>query len=391
MSPQGEGGRIAQFHPLNSVMCPKQRHKPNLGNVVNHDTTESDQVSSFKPLRTWPLILLLLGMTVSKLLPILTQDDSDETMIASVFGPLIFAFLIVVWWMTFSRAKLLERIVGLLGIALAFALAWFTANKTMHGPAFVVLGGPLGAAAFGIAALLLSRTLSMKRTFVAVIAAVLGFGVLILFRSDGMWGDGHMGLSWRWKKSAEEKLLADSASEKVAESGKYSDERLEQWLSNPEWPQFRGPGNTGIQSGLAFSSDWSSEPKLLWKVPVGPGWSSFAVAGNLLFTQEQLGEKETVSCFAADTGEKIWKHQITERFFDPLGGPGPRATPTLANGMLFAQSASGTIQRLDPKTGKLVWSKDIKELGSCELPYWGFASSPLAVGELVPREGVLAA
>lgn len=338
--------------------------------------------ASFKPLRIWPVVLLLLGMGVTKLLPILTQNDSEEFMLISVFMPMLFGALIVICWVAFSRARWFERLIGFLGFGLAIAIAWLASDKTMHGPAFVVLG-PLGAAGFGIAALLFSRTLSAKRTFVAVATAILGFGVLTLFRSDGMWGDGSMGLSWRWEKSPEEILVANLESNPNIDRKKYSDDQLEQWLRTPEWSQFRGPGNTGRQTGVSFSSDWSTGPKLLWKVPVGPGWSSFAVAGNLLFTQEQLGDNETVSCFAADTGETIWKQQITERFFDPLGGPGPRATPTLSNGMLFAQSATGLVQRLDPKTGKLIWSKDIKKIADREPPYWGFSSSPLVVGQQV--------
>lgn len=350
---------------------------------MNEETIESASGTSFKPLRIWPLVLLLIGMVVARLLPVLTGSDSEEMMLASVFVPFLIGVLIVLWWVTFSRARALERFVGLLGFGLAIAIAWFAADKTMRGPAFIVLGGPLGAAAFGFVALLCSRMLSIKRTIFAVMAAILGLGFLTLLRSDGMWGDGHMGLSWRWEKSPEEILLANQEAEPSVQAGDYSDEQLEQWLRDPEWPQFRGPDSAGIQTGLAFSSDWSSEPKLLWKVPVGPGWSSFAVAGNLLFTQEQLGENETVSCFAADTGKKIWKQQITERFFDPLGGPGPRATPTLANGKLFAQSATGIVQCLDPKTGNLIWSKDIKQLADREPPYWGYSSSPLVVGDNV--------
>jgi outer membrane protein assembly factor BamB len=347
---------------------------------VNKEPIESTKDASFKPLRIWPVVLLLIGMVVTKLLPILTRNDSEEFMLISVFFPMLLGALIVIWWVTFSRAKWFEKFLGFFGFLIAIAIAWFASDKTMLGPAFVVLG-PLGAAGFGIAALLFSRTLSAKRTYIAIAAAILGFGVLTLFRSDGMWGDGRMGLSWRWEKSAEEILVANLESEpSVEEAPKYSDEQLQQWLQNPEWAQFRGPRNAGLQTGVTFSADWSTEPKLLWKVPVGPGWSSFAVAGNLLFTQEQLGDNETVSCFAADNGEIIWKQQITERFFDPLGGPGPRATPTLANGMLFAQSATGLVQRLDPKSGKLIWSQDIKKIAMREPPYWGFSSSPLVVG-----------
>jgi outer membrane protein assembly factor BamB len=92
---------------------------------------------------------------------------------------------------------------------------------------------------------------------------------------------------------------------------------------------------------------------------------------------------ETVVCYAADSGAEIWTQKIESRFSDPLGGPGPRATPTLADGSLFVQGANGQLQCLDPKTGKKVWNQDLREIADREPPMWGFSSSPLVVGSLV--------
>jgi outer membrane protein assembly factor BamB len=65
-----------------------------------------------------------------------------------------------------------------------------------------------------------------------------------------------------------------------------------------------------------------------------------------------------------------------------MGGPGPRATPTLANGALFVTGATGWFLRLNPATGAVVWQKDLKEVASRKPPTWGFASSPLVVGSI---------
>jgi outer membrane protein assembly factor BamB len=130
-----------------------------------------------------------------------------------------------------------------------------------------------------------------------------------------------------------------------------------------------------------IATNWSEHPPTqLWKVPVGPGWSSFVVAGNLLFTQEQRGPMETVVCYDAMTGHEIWNRQYEARLEDPMGGPGPRATPTLANGGLFVTGATGMFLRLNPATGEIVWQKNLKEVASREAPMWGFASSPLVIG-----------
>ena len=116
--------------------------------------------------------------------------------------------------------------------------------------------------------------------------------------------------------------------------------------------------NPGVD--LVMATDWKATPlKLLWKKPVGEGWSSFAVAGEYAFTQEQRGPKETVVCYDAETGKEIWSRGFDARFEEALGGPGPRATPTVGAGGLFVVGATGIFARLNPSTGEVVWQIDL--------------------------------
>ena len=91
---------------------------------------------------------------------------------------------------------------------------------------------------------------------------------------------------------------------------------------------------------------------------------------------------ETVVCYNADTGREIWKREMDTRLDDPLGGPGPRATPTLADGGLFVTGATGAFMRLNPLTGEVVWKQDLTTVAHRKVPMWGFAASPLLTGGL---------
>ena len=137
-------------------------------------------------------------------------------------------------------------------------------------------------------------------------------------------------------------------------------------------------------AGVIFPTDWkASPPRELWRREVGPGWGSFTVVGDTLFTQEQRGEQEVVTAYHAKTGDLVWMNEVDSRFDEAVGGPGPRATPTYHEGKLYVQGAGGKIQSIDASTGSSIWVRDLTVDTPAKAPVWGFSASPLVVGDLV--------
>lgn len=347
-------------------------------------TAPADAATKTRKPRLWPAIVLLALMWV---IPFIPLDDRNMTVMMFVFlGPAVCALLILVWLLAFSRLPGRERLLGFGGVVLIAVVTMFLSHPTIQGFGTIGSAVPWGVTAF-TAAFLLAQWLRWRpRTWIALAAAVVGFGYFTLVRSEGVWGDFHAEKVWRWAPAPEERILADL--DERTPSGPGAVAAVEP-LAEAEWPGFRGPRRDGVVPGVVLAEDWSREaPRELWRIPVGPGWSSFAVAGKRLFTQEQRGEEEVVVCYDADTGAELWAYAYPSRFWEALGGVGPRATPTLSEGRLFALGAEGFLHRLDPETGEVVWKADLRDDAGRQPPQWGFASSPLVLdGEVIVYAG----
>ena len=129
------------------------------------------------------------------------------------------------------------------------------------------------------------------------------------------------------------------------------------------WSQFRGPNRDGVIPDQGLSIAWDQKPSSLWKVPCGLGHTSITANENSVFTIEQMGSEECLISRSMATGEMSWKLPLTTKWDDMMSGTGPRVTPTLHNGKLYALFSNGSLYRVDARTGKKEWQVNTTEKG----------------------------
>ncbi len=150
------------------------------------------------------------------------------------------------------------------------------------------------------------------------------------------------------------------------------------------WTDFRGPKRDGQYRERPILTNWPADGlKPIWKQPVGGGYASFVIAGGRAFTIEQRGPQEVVAAYDVATGRELWTNAWIAIFRESMGGDGPRATPTWADGRVYALGGQGELRCLDDTGGKLVWRTNILDDAGATNLQWGMAAAPLVVDDTV--------
>ncbi len=395
---------------------------------------DSNSSTPRKPLRLWPGVAIAIVLVLARYVVPLIAPDAELFLfplaLIGVLAGMLGGVAIVVWWMFFSRAPWSERVGALVLMIVAMVATRLIVHESIRGGnmgmMLVVYSPPVLSLALVVWAVVTRHLQDGARRALLVVAILLACGIFTLIRTDGVMGAGSQ-ITWRWTPTAEQQLLAQANDEPTAlpppaAPAEVSKEPAAVKTADPstplgagvtalpgaaaataapaapqkaaEWPGFRGPERDSIITGVRIQTDWTAAPPVeMWRRPIGPGWSSFSVRGDLLYTQEQRGDDEIVACYKVSTGEPVWRHRDPVRFWESNGGAGPRATPTLHNDRVYAFGATGILNALEAGTGKVVWSSNVASDTGRAVPTWGFASSPLVVDDLVivAAAGTLAA
>jgi outer membrane protein assembly factor BamB len=340
----------------------------------------------------WPAVVLLCAFWAFSIGAEWIEMSMFFRFISRMLAHLLLLVLFVTWWLTNRRIAWFDRWRALALATGGAVLAGLLADKSIG--MFVIMFGLPFVLTIWVAWLIFTRRLALQ-------ARRIGFCTLVLLswlacdtlRWNGLDGGQHNQLAWRWSPTAEQLFLASRSAPKAAATtvgGQKNSAEQSPTIEPPikvlsvsgdDWPEFRGPARDDRVHAADLNTAWqATPPKQIWRERVGPGWSSMAIVGGLLFTQEQRGDQEAVVCYDAASGAEVWAHNDAERFSENLSGAGPRGTPTYSESRIYALGGRGRLNCLEATSGRVIWSRDIVADSGAPIPMWGYSNSPLVVG-----------
>ena len=163
-----------------------------------------------------------------------------------------------------------------------------------------------------------------------------------------------------------------------------------------DWPHWMGADrtNTWNETGIIETFP-AGGPKVIWKTAIAGGYSGAAVADGKVvitdfvtdsnvkignFERREFDGTERVLCLNEADGTVIWKHEKKVRY--TISYPaGPRCTPIIENGLVYTLGSEGFLACFDLESGKVVWSKELKQEYKTKSALWGYAGHPLIDGD----------
>jgi len=336
-------------------------------------------------LRLWPAVVIIILQWLVMKIPGWVQPASLWMFFGLLAGSLLGAVGIAAWWLFASRIRWKTRLWVLVSCLAMGVASYAASHKSISVIGYLLYFLPVLTTAAVVWLVLTPFLRGSIRWAGLMVVFLAAWGYPILVRMDGIDGNFAAEMHYRWEATPEEKLLQEFAARpNHAKTLPTSEASSTPALGPGDWPAFRGPNRDNVLKGVRLAMNWKEHPpKQLWRHRIGPGWCSFAVVGNRIFTQEQRGKDELVVCYQADSGEELWTHGDENRFEELMSGAGPRATPAFHEGRLYALGGKGRLNCLDPETGKVIWEHDIVADSGAKVPMWGFSASPLVVHGIV--------
>jgi outer membrane protein assembly factor BamB len=156
--------------------------------------------------------------------------------------------------------------------------------------------------------------------------------------------------------------------------------------TDSDWPWWGGPRFDWKPATPDLADTWpESGPPVVWRRPLGEGYSAISVLDGNLYTMLRNGETETVVAMSAADGKTLWEftYDSPTAGYSFDRGSGPHSTPAATADRVFAIGSTGKFHALDRAKGTKLWGHDlIGELKGGKR-HRGYSSSPLVHGDVV--------
>lgn len=153
--------------------------------------------------------------------------------------------------------------------------------------------------------------------------------------------------------------------------------------SAQDWPQWRGPGRDGVVPSFDVPTSWPEALNERWTAEVGLGYATPILVGDRIYMFTRQRDDEVMTALDAGSGNVIWRTSYPAPFrLNPAAarhGPGPKSTPTYADGRLFTLGMSGMVTAFDAASGEQLWQKPPPPVPQM----YHTAMSPVVEGDLV--------
>ena len=147
----------------------------------------------------------------------------------------------------------------------------------------------------------------------------------------------------------------------------------------PEWPCFRGVSrdNLAKHDGKLTKTWGEAGPKVLWRKPLGEGYSGAIIAGGRVYVLDYVEEdsSDALRCFELFSGEELWRRGYKNPIRRNHGKS--RTIPAYSDGVVVTLGPATHVMAVDAVSGDLLWARDLVEAYGCEIPQWYAGQCPL--------------
>jgi outer membrane protein assembly factor BamB len=149
--------------------------------------------------------------------------------------------------------------------------------------------------------------------------------------------------------------------------------------AHAQWPQFRGPNGSGVDSATGYPVEFSPTSNVVWKTSVPYGQSSPVVAGGHVYFTASEGDKLLTICLDASSGRELWRRSVQRARRQKTYHVNDSASPTAAadgNGVVVFFADLGLVAY--SPDGRPRWTVPLGPFKS----FYGMGTSPILTGDL---------